>query len=238
MSLINNIATIIDNKKSLDNIYFLENKVAYKDDLSFLPIKLGTIINPPPKNSSEQTKKELLTIYKATKSRSMKELELIYIVDSDPLTLFYNFLDKKKLKFPKEKFDEYYNTLEQYVYALKNIYNRARPEQIAPYYNLDIQVLYTDTHYTPSYPSGHTMYSELAAHILSDMYPSFKKEFFQLSEYCALARILQGVHYPSDNKASKVAVDKLYKLIIGKNKDEYANRNTQIIDTISSRTKN
>ena len=46
---------------------------------------------------------------------------------------------------------------------------------MAHYYNIEINVLITDTHQTPAYPSGHTMYAELAAHMLSDMYPEHKK---------------------------------------------------------------
>jgi hypothetical protein len=215
MNLINNVAAILDSKKSLDDLYYLESKVEYKNDLYTLPIDVYTILPNPPKNSSSSTHKELQLISRSTKSRSSKELELIYIVDRDPLQLFYNFLNNKGLAFPKSLFDQHYNVLEQYVYALKNIYNRARPEQVAPYYNINIEVLYTDTHYTPSYPSGHTMYSELAAYILSDKYPTWRKEFFQLSEYCSLARILQGVHYPSDTKASKLATKQLYPLMKG-----------------------
>jgi hypothetical protein len=51
--------------------------------------------------------------------------------------------------------------------------------------------------------------------VLADQYPEHKNKFFELSNYCGLARILQGVHYPSDNDASKIAIDKLYKLTKG-----------------------
>ena len=53
----------------------------------------------------------------------------------------------------------------------------------------------------------------MVAHILSDTYPDYKKDFFKLAKYCGLARILQGVHYPSDNEASIIAVNKLYPKI-------------------------
>lgn len=220
MSLINKVAAIIDSKKDLDQIGYLSNKVSYDDEISILNIDLENIVPVPPKNSSLTTKKELEQISSVTKSRSRKEIDLVNTVDKEPLDLFYNFLKNKDRKFDQNKFDSYYNVLEQYVYALKYYHNRARPEQIAPYMNLDIDVLYTETHHTPSYPSGHTMYSELAAHMLADEYPEYKEEFFELSKYCGLARILQGVHYPSDNKASIIAVEKLYPLI----KDKYERR--------------
>lgn len=213
MSLINKVASILDSNSDLDNVMYFDNKKDYDDNISLLDINLKSILPPPPKNSSIITKKELEKISKATKTRTNKEIDLVYLVDNEPLELFYNYLREKNLKFPSNLFNDHYNVLEQYVYALKYYYNRARPEKLAPYFNIDIDVIYTETHGTPSYPSGHTMYSELAAHILSDMYPSYEKDFFKLSGYCALARILQGVHYPSDNQASKVAVNKLYRLM-------------------------
>jgi len=215
MSLINKVAAIIDSQKSVDEVTYLNNKMDYDDDISLLDIEFKTIIPPHHKNSSLTTVKELQEISKATKSRTSKEVDLIISVDKDPINIFSDFLKKNDLTFPRSKFNSYYNVIEQYQFALKYYYNRARPEQLAPYYNLDINVLYTDTHHTPSYPSGHTIYSELAAHILADQYPVHKEVFFKLSDYCALARILQGVHYPSDNKASKVATKKLYDIMKG-----------------------
>ena len=225
MSLINSVAKIIDHKKSIDQIGYLKNDTPYYDDLSILDIDIKSILKQPAKNSSSQTEKELRAISKATKSRTRKEIDLVWSVDQEPLTLFKNFLETKRdRKFPQATFDEYYNILEQYIYALKYYFNRARPEQISPFYNVEIDIIYTDTHQTPSYPSGHTMYSELAAHILSDLYPEYTEEFFMLSEYCGLARILQGVHYPSDNEASKVAVRILYPKIKERISNEQKNK--------------
>tara|TARA_Y100000385_G_scaffold251545_1_gene274389 strand:- start:88551 stop:89249 length:699 start_codon:yes stop_codon:yes gene_type:complete len=215
MSLINKVAEIIDNKPNLDSVGYLANRVNYDDELAALDISIKDIVPLPPINSSAITERELNQISRMTKSRTYPEINLIHTVDKEPLDLFRNFLKTKNLPFPQYKFDSHYNIIEQYMYALKYYYNRARPDQIAPYYNLEIDVLFTDTHHTPSYPSGHTMYSELAAHVLADQYPEHKNKFFELSNYCGLARILQGVHYPSDNDASKIAIDKLYKLTKG-----------------------
>ena len=225
MSLINKVAAIIDSKQSIDEVTYLENEISYDAGASILDIDFTKIIPPPPKNSSLITKKELISIAKVTKSRSREELDLIVEVDKDPLNLFYKYLNPRDLKFPKSKFLDYFNILEQFQYALKYYYNRARPEQVAPYYGLEINVLRTKTHHTPAYPSGHVLYSELAAHILTDEYPEHKKEFFKLSNYCGFARILQGVHYDSDNQASVVVVDKLYPLI-KEYYDERASENT------------
>ena len=213
MSLINKIASIIDNKAELEKVAYMPNRVSYNDDLSILDIDLKSIIPKPPKNNSPSTVKELEAVSEATKNRTVKELDLVYTVDKDPVELFRKFLSSKNLEFPQAKFDMFMNIMEQYMYALKYYHNRARPEQIAPYYNIEINVLYTVTHHTPSYPSGHVVYSETAAHVASEVFPQYKSNFFQLSKYCAFARILQGVHFASDNKASVLAVEKLYPLV-------------------------
>lgn len=213
MSLINNLPKIIDSKKDIDSIGYLSNQTSYVSELTILDIDWKNIIQPPSKNSSSQTEKELNIIEKATKSRTRKEIDLVWTVDDDPLALFYKYLERKNKLFPQGTFDEYYNILEQYIYALKYYFNRARPEQIAPFYNIELDIIYTNTHQTPSYPSGHAAYAELAAYIASDKFPEYKQDFFELSRYCGLARILQGVHYPSDNEASIGVVNKLYPLI-------------------------
>ena len=213
MSLINNVSAILSHHAELDDISYNPHVKSSDDEISILDIDWKNIIPAPPKNSSTKTAKEMKVLYDATKSRTNKEIELVHTVDYEPLTLFYNFLEKKNLLFPQNTFDEYYNILEQYTYALKSHFNRARPEQLAPYFNMELQILYTDTHDTPSYPSGHTMYGALAAHILSDKYPEYRKEFFELAKYCGLARILQGVHFPSDNEAAFKATAILYDAI-------------------------
>ena len=207
------MSLIIDSKKQIDEVTYLENQVSYDESMSFLDIDLKNLIPNFPKNSSSATEKELNAIAKATKNRSTQELDLVYTVDKDPIGIFTPYLKKHNLKFDSMLFNNYYNMLEQCVYSLKYYYNRARPEQLAEYFDLEIDVLYTATHQTPSYPSGHTMYAELIAHTLSDIYPEHKSEFFKLAKYCGLARILQGVHYPSDNQASITATSLLYPKI-------------------------
>ena len=225
MSLISSVSAILSERViDLDKVVYFPNAMSSEDDLNILDVDWKNIIPDPPKNSSEKTAKEMKAVHEATQSRTQKEIELILTVDVEPLTLFERMLRKHNITFPKNIFDEYYNILEQYMYALKNYYNRARPEQLSPYFNIDINILYTDTHNTPAYPSGHTMYAALAAHIVSDMYPQHKKELFDLAKYCGLARILQGVHYPSDNDASFQATEVLYNAIKRRFEDDQRNQ--------------
>ena len=215
MSLINNIDKIIKSEPNIDDVSYLKNKMSYQDDINNNIVKIDwlKIIEAPAKNSSIKTTNELKVVSKATLNRTAKEVDLVIKVDKDPVALFVDFLQTKNLTFPRSKFLTYYDFLEPYVYGLKYHFNRARPEQLAPYHGIELKLMYTDSHHTPSYPSGHAMYGELAARILSDEYPEHKSKFAELSKFCGLARVLQGVHFPSDNDASIKAVNVLYPLI-------------------------
>tara|TARA_B100001094_G_scaffold169510_1_gene163948 strand:+ start:7265 stop:7960 length:696 start_codon:yes stop_codon:yes gene_type:complete len=215
MSIISNIDKLIKSEPNIDDVGYLKNKMTYQDDINNNIVKIDwlKILDAPPKNSNPKTTRELHAISKATVNRTSKEVDLVIRVDRDPVALFVDFLEKKNLKFPKSKFYTFYDFLEPYIYGLKYHFNRARPEQLAHYHNINLKILYTDSHHTPSYPSGHAMYAELAANILSDEYPEYKSNFFEIAKFCGLARVLQGVHFPSDNEASVKAVSVLYPLI-------------------------
>jgi hypothetical protein len=212
MSLINKVSAIIDNKVPLKDLTYSQPFV-YESGQGILSINWKNILPKPPANDSITTKKELDLVIEAAANRSNKATELVYKVDDDPLHLFYDFLEKKKLEYNRSLFDEYYNILESYVYATKYHYNRPRPEQIAPYYNQEVKVIYTSTHQTPAYPSGHTAYAALAAHMLSKKFPEYKKQFFDLAKQSGTARILQGVHFPSDNVAGMTLAKFIFKEI-------------------------
>jgi membrane-associated phospholipid phosphatase len=82
---------------------------------------------------------------------------------------------------------------------------------LADLYNIDINVIVTDTIYTASYPSGHTVYSKLVANILHFIYPQIRiNQLDNIVTTTAKARIMQGVHYPSDNKASLIFSDTIF----------------------------
>jgi hypothetical protein len=95
---------------------------------------------------------------------------------------------------------------------VKNLYNRARPLQLANFFGIEIDTIITDTIHTASYPSGHTVYASMVSRIIQKTSPSIpKQKLNNLVDQTALARILQGVHYPSDNAASIKFTNVLFK---------------------------
>jgi len=169
------------------------------------------IVARPNKNSSVETKKELKYIANLANNRSVEEINLIYEVDADPMGLFQPVIEELGIEFPYLKFNTIYrNMVLPLTIHLKNYYNRARPFQLEEYYDIKIDRLITNTHHTPSYPSGHVMYASLIGEILFYLFPEKKNIFDNIVQKVALCRVLQGVHFPSDNEASIKIMEKIY----------------------------
>ncbi len=174
-------------------------------------INLFNIVPAPPNNSSETTRNELFYLNNITKQLTATETNLVYTIDRNAGSLIQDFIDQKKLEFHSDAFVSiYHHSLVPIVQHLKFYYNRPRPFQLAELYNININRIITKTHKTPAYPSGHTMYAALLSEILIDKYPEYKTELNKLVDSCGKARELQGVHYPSDNEASKKIVKTIY----------------------------
>ena len=113
--------------------------------------------------------------------------------------------NKYGINYPQHYINLFYDIVHPLLINTKSYWNRARPKQLADIYGIDIDVIVTDTHHTAAYPSGHTVYSSLVANILKDLYPKIPiKELDNIVLETAKARVLQGVHYPTDNKASLI----------------------------------
>lgn len=202
LELDNSIVESIDNIKfstGKDIEYWKKNPYELPEGLD---IDWKNILPDPPPNRSEQTKSELRYIHLASKTRTKVETKLVYDVDKDPGLVFVPFLQEKDLPYPKEEIEAYWSVVYPLVMNLKWLHNRPRPYQLGPKYGLEIQYIRTDTHDTPSFPSGHNAYGNLVSLILSEKYPEYAKNFQIFSDQTGQARVLQGVHYPSDNDAA------------------------------------
>ncbi len=92
-----------------------------------------------------------------------------------------------------------------FTYPLKFIIDRARPCL------LESSRVLTPCESDPSFPSGHTEMSFLAATVVSRFHPEYAKYLYSFSFIVALSRIYVGVHFPTDAIAGVIV-----GLIIGK----------------------
>ncbi len=74
----------------------------------------------------------------------------------------------------------------------------------------------------PSYPSGHTTTAWTSAYILSYFFPKEKAHLEETAEKVALSRELMGIHFKSDNDASKKLAKEIIDDIIESLKDDNA----------------
>lgn len=193
----------------LDSILYQDHVTEYPvpDIVSF---NWKNILRKPYPNSSRQTYNELLEVYDRSKQRSIKDIDIIKKIDQNANFFLYELLNKLNIKFPNDIFQEMYSIIKPILKNTKNTFNRARPYQLDKAYNLEIDVIVTETHHTPSYPSGHTLYTRLACNIINDQYPNLKNELNKITKITTESRISQGVHYRSDCEASIVLTDYLY----------------------------
>ena len=130
-------------------------------------------------------------------------------LDKKFLELLLDFAQDHNLKHDAREIRDLVEDSAILILRLKKAYNRPRPYQLAEYhgvelgYNKEVQLT---TAKTPSYPSGHTAQAYLAAEILAQDNPDHREALLEIAERVALARIKEGVHYPSDNEFSKALV--------------------------------
>jgi hypothetical protein len=186
-------------KLGYDSVY-LEKPVADLIDFNW-----RNILKAPPSNTSKQTITEINYIYNVVTKRTKEDIKLVNLIDQDPDAPFIDLVKEYKLKYPIEIIESFYSLIEPVLFNIKGIWNRPRPAQLAKFYNIDIDVIVTNTHHTAAYPSGHTVYSSLVSLVLKELYGNIdNRKLSILVQNTAKARILQGVHYPSDNMASVV----------------------------------
>ncbi|WP_426671427.1 phosphatase PAP2 family protein [Mucilaginibacter sp. McL0603] len=82
-------------------------------------------------------------------------------------------------------------------FTIKYKYLRARP------YHLEKNLQPLDRINSPSFASGHSLWAYLQAYVWGELIPSKKEQFLRLADEIRQSREVMGIHYPSDNSASR-----------------------------------
>lgn len=90
-------------------------------------------------------------------------------------------------------------------FRLKRHFKRPRP------YHLEPRLQPLARIHSPSFPSGHTLWAFTEAFIFSEIIPEKRAEFLKKAEEVRWSRELMGIHYPSDNEASRIISWQLLK---------------------------
>jgi hypothetical protein len=169
----------------------------------------------PPKNDSEDTKKELETLVEYTNFLSQdeklqKRFEL-YDIDFEGYiinNLVNSAVPEKKVR---ELVVELHKDVVPILIKLKYTFNRCRPYQLAHYHNVALHPFRSKSADSPSYPSGHCFQSRIYAEVLGNIYPKFYKALSDLATDISWSRQYLGLHFPSDTEFSNYAAEIVLK---------------------------
>ena len=204
--------------KNLDDLTYVKTPEVFlktaDSDFQYMDIDINPLLNfPPAKNSSDQTKRELLEMKAFMESDHSEDFKSnLKKMDEDPAGFIINEYKKISNKSVPKKVLDFITggDVEVLAMKLKMHYNRPRPYQIADYYGIDLNYNKTIQHgeaNAPSYPSGHTLAAYFAARVIGYIDPKYQEDLIKKAEMVADSRIAEGVHFKSDNNFSFALVD-------------------------------
>ena len=88
-------------------------------------LDLFSIVQSPPKNSSETTQQELQEISRLTKNRTKEEEMLVYSVDLNSIALHLEAVEELGIEFDYKAYNTLYPAVSEMIDHLKYFYNRA-----------------------------------------------------------------------------------------------------------------
>jgi acid phosphatase (class A) len=83
-------------------------------------------------------------------------------------------------------------------FRLKRLFKRPRP------YHLELTLKPVTKINSPSYASGHTLWAFSEAFLFAELIPEKRNNFIAKAEEVRWSREILGIHYPSDNEASRI----------------------------------
>jgi acid phosphatase (class A) len=173
-----------------------------------------------PANSSDQTRAELDYMLGLQQKRTKAEIERAeYIANIGSWPNIINPTDpdyaanRRQLFYIAEPVgswfnDQHFPAITQLLlnciqdirvaeFRLKRYFKRPRPYHLEPVLHPLARIN------SPSFPSGHTLWAFTEAFIFSEIIPEKRELFIARAEEVRWSRELMGIHYPSDNEASR-----------------------------------
>ena len=143
--------------------------------------------------------------------RTQDDIDFFYLTDKDIIIAFQDIIKENEMKRKDMKKILMSPKILSIIMSYKYIYNRPRPYQVAQ--NIinkeNGTLLESKTADTPAYPSGHAFQAYYLAKILSKKFPKKKEQLMKLARRVSDARIIAGLHYPSDRDFAYWLVDNL-----------------------------
>jgi hypothetical protein len=187
-------------EKHAEKIEYVKTKGLFKD---FNMSKYFT--KNPPKNSSIQTYQELLYL------KDLPEDDAYVEEHDDIQKIFEEVCKENNVTFPKDLVEELLKSCS--MLELKYHFNRPRPYQLAPHYNIKLGEKVMESMKTPSYPSGHSAQGILIGKVLQTKLPINTDAFIEAGKRISYSRNIGRAHYPSDSRMGEIIGDVMFNHI-------------------------
>ena len=187
-------------EKHAEKIEYVKTKGLFKD---FNFSKYFT--KNPPKNSSIQTYQELLYLKDLPEDNDFVEKH------DDIEGVMEEVCNEHNLTFPKDLVKELLKSCS--MLELKYHFNRPRPYQLAPHYNIKLGEKVMESMKTPSYPSGHSAQGILIGKVLQTKLPINTDAFIEAGKRISYSRNIGRAHYPSDSRMGEIIGDVMFNHI-------------------------
>lgn len=175
----------------------------------------------PPANSSDQTRAELDYMLQLQQNRTPQEVDRAqYIANIGSWPNILNPEDpdyvenRKQLFYIASPVGEWYNyrnfpaTTQLLLNCIQDIrvtefqlkwhFKRPRPYHLEPALKPLARIS------SPSFASGHSLWAFSEAFLFAEIIPEKRADFLKMAEEVRWSRELMGIHYPSDNEASRL----------------------------------
>ncbi|MEI6105724.1 MAG: phosphatase PAP2 family protein [Opitutae bacterium] len=172
-------------------------------------ISLQNLLPAPPAADSLVAQAEREVLYHLQAERTPAQVARAQRVNAEDIFSFGSdvlgpWFEAKRLPQTTAFFAQVNDDLTPYNRAAKALFNRRRP----PYADARLKpcIEFSDT---GSYPSGHALRAALWAGLLGAIFPEMAAACQVRADETRWARLLAGVHYPSDVEAGRILGDAL-----------------------------
>lgn len=183
----------------------------FRHFLTAQTVHLDTLLPPPPAPGSPAALADLLAVQQVQAWRTPEQVQLAQAVETGTLWDYRCVVGPWLQEAQLPVCAAFFKKVQQDTWAAsqktKAMYQRPRPFQLDP--TLEPCVKRPTS---GSYPSGHSLQLYVWAGILEDLVPEQAQALQREAGRRCWARVLGGVHYPSDLTASKVMAQALLKV--------------------------
>jgi acid phosphatase (class A) len=177
-------------------------------------LDLGALLPPPPPRGSLAELADLEALRQAQAWRNGASEAWAKDIDQDSIWKHAPVLGPwfRAERLPKTA--RFFWKLTVDVHAIseeaKLLYGRPRPPKLDPDLRPCVPLPPND-----SYPSGHSMQAFVRAGVLAEIFPEHRDALMARAHRAAWARILGGVHFPTDDVAGRLLAEAIVKRLKG-----------------------